>query len=293
MIDRLLIVGVGLIGGSLARALRRAGAVGEVTGLSRDRPHLEQARALGVIDTVATGYAAARGADLVVVATPVGATAAVLTQLRAHLAPGAVLTDVGSVKGPVMAQARTALGTDFGRFVPGHPIAGTERSGVEASFASLFDARRVVLTPAPETDRAALATVRAMWEAAGAQVVELEAGHHDSVFARTSHLPHVLAYALVDCLASSRDGKAMFEFAAGGFFDFTRIASSDPAMWRDICVANRDALAAALGEYRAVLDAALEALVAADGAALEAMFARAKQARDRYLPASARSSSPE
>jgi len=293
MIGRLLVIGVGLIGGSLARALRRAGHVGEIVGLSRSQEHLAQARALGVIDEVAGGYGAASDADVVVVATPVGVTGAVLAELRPHLGPGTVVTDVGSVKGSVIAAARESLGDAFARFVPGHPIAGTERSGVEASFASLFDGRRVVLTPDADTSRDSRALVRAMWEAAGARVVELDAERHDEVFARTSHLPHVLAYALVDCLAGGRDGSAMFEFAAGGFFDFTRIASSDPGMWRDICASNRTQVVAALREYRAALDDALHALESGDAARLQAMFARAKEARDSLLPVNARSSSPE
>jgi len=294
LIPTLAVIGVGLIGGSLARALRGRGVVQRIVGCGRDAGALETAQRLGVIDEIETDPArAAQGADVVVVATPVGAARSVLSAIAGHVAPAAVVTDVGSVKGAVVEAARDVLGDAFRRFVPGHPIAGTERSGVAASFRQLFEQRRVVLTPGTETDDDALDRVRAMWEAAGARVSTMDAAVHDRVFAETSHLPHVLAYALVDCLARTEDGPAIFQYAAGGFYDFTRIASSDPVMWRDICVANADNLGETLGRLRAALDEAAAAIARGDGEWLQAMFARAKAARDTLLPAEARDASPE
>jgi prephenate dehydrogenase len=281
MINRLAIIGVGLIGGSLARALRDAGHVREVVGYGRGIANLQRAVELGVVDRIETTLpAAVRDADMVVLATPVGSMAETLQAIAPYLAPDAVVTDVGSVKGTVAVAARAALGAKLGNFVPGHPIAGTERSGVEASFASLYVGRRVVLTPLPETRPEALARVHAMWQAAGAEVVTMTVEHHDEVLAATSHLPHLLAYALVDLLARLEDRREVFAFAAGGFRDFTRIASSDPVMWRDICLANRDAILDMLKQYRAEVDGLLAAVAAGDGAALEDLFARAKAARD-------------
>ncbi|MCG6871828.1 MAG: prephenate dehydrogenase/arogenate dehydrogenase family protein [Gammaproteobacteria bacterium] len=286
MIQHLVIIGVGLIGGSLARALKASGKVERISGIGRNRQHLERARELGVIDTAHTGFEVVAGADLVVLATPVGCMEALLGKLAPHLGPDTVITDAGSVKTTVVDAARAQLGEEkFPRFVPGHPIAGTERSGVEASFAELFEAHRVVLTPAPETATAAVDTARAMWEATGAEVVQMDAASHDRIFAETSHLPHLLAFALVDCLAQLEDRHEIFEFAAGGFRDFTRIASSDPVMWRDICVANALPLGATLERLQAQLARAARAIQSGDGDWLEDSFARAKAARDGLLPA--------
>jgi prephenate dehydrogenase len=283
MIRRLCIVGVGLIGGSLARALRRAGYCGEVVGCGRRLDELERAVELHVIDRYELDPAAAvRDADIVVLAVPLGAMASVMGKVRAGLAADAVVTDVGSAKASVMADARRELGAAARRFVAGHPIAGTEHSGVEASFAELFERRRVVLTPAQDTDAAAIAKVKAMWEAAGAVVETLSAGEHDEVLAATSHLPHVLAYTLVETLLSLDDSEAIFRFAAGGFRDFTRIASSDPGMWHDICLANRESLLRVLDEYLRHLAGLRAAIAEHDSASLKAVFGRAKAARDRY-----------
>jgi prephenate dehydrogenase len=239
---------------------------------------------LGVADRIETSLSAAvRDADMVVLATPVGSMAEILGAIAPYLAKGAVVTDVGSVKGTIAAAARTALGAKLSGFVPGHPIAGTERTGVEASFSSLFVGRRVVLTPLPETSIEAVARVRAMWQAAGAEVVSMSVEHHDTVLAATSHLPHLLAYALVDMLAQLDDSREIFAFAAGGFRDFTRIASSDPVMWRDISLANRTAIADMLKKYRAEVDGLITAVAAGDGAVLQALFARAKTARDALV----------
>jgi prephenate dehydrogenase len=220
---------------------------------------------------------------LVVLAVPVGSMVALFEAIRPALAPQVILTDVGSTKLSVVEAARTAYGTLPLRFVPGHPIAGTEQAGVDASFAELFRERRVILTPLPETDPAAVAKVRAMWETAGARVTAMSPEHHDQVLAATSHLPHVLAYALVDHLAALDDRSEIFAYAAGGFRDFTRIASSSPEMWRDIACANRVALTAVLDGYLHDLQQLRAAIAAGDGETILAVFRRAKQARDRLI----------
>jgi prephenate dehydrogenase len=284
MINRLALIGVGLIGGSLARALRDAGHVREVIGYGRGLANLQRAVELGVADRIETSLSAAvRDADMVVLATPVGSMADILAAIAPYLAKDAVVTDVGSVKGTIATAARAALGEKLADFVPGHPIAGTERTGVEASFSSLFVGRRVVLTPLPETRAEAVTRVRAMWQAAGAEVVSMSVEHHDAVLAATSHLPHLLAYALVDMLARLDDSREIFAYAAGGFRDFTRIASSDPVMWRDISLANREAIVNMLKKYRAEVEGLIEAVAAGDGTKLQTLFARAKAARDALV----------
>ena len=284
MINKLALIGVGLIGGSLARALRDAGHVREVIGYGRGLANLQRAVELGVADRVETSLSAAvRDADMVVLATPVGCMAEILEAIAPYLAKDAVVTDVGSVKGTIAVAARAALGEKLAHFVPGHPIAGTERTGVEASFSSLFVGRRVVLTPLPETSAEAMTRVRAMWQAAGAEVVSMSVEHHDAVLAATSHLPHLLAYALVDMLAQLDDSREIFAYAAGGFRDFTRIASSDPVMWRDISLANRAAIVKMLKQYQAEVNGLIKAVAAADGEKLLTLFARAKAARDALV----------
>jgi len=284
MIERLCVIGVGLIGGSLARALRDAGACREVVGAGRNPAHLQTAVDLGVIDRYETDLArAVAGADMVLVSVPLGAMAAVFSAIKGHLAGHAVLTDAGSAKGGVIEAARQAFDGVPAFFVPGHPIAGTEQSGVEASFASLYQDRRVILTPLPETDAQATARVRDMWEAAGAEVVEMDPVHHDAVLAATSHLPHVLAYTLVESLTRLGDSGEVFEYAAGGFRDFTRIASSDPVMWRDICLANGDAIQLMIEHFVADLQELTEAIQNRDGQQLLDLFTSARDARDRYV----------
>jgi len=284
MINRLALIGVGLIGGSLARALRDAGHVREVIGYGRGLANLQRAVELGVADRIETSLSAAvRDADMVVLATPVGSMADILDAIAPYLAKDAVVTDVGSVKGTIATAARAALGAKLTDFVPGHPIAGTERTGVEASFSSLFVGRRVVLTPLPETRAEAVARVRAMWQAAGAEVVSMSVEHHDAVLAATSHLPHLLAYALVDMLARLDDSREIFAYAAGGFRDFTRIASSDPVMWRDISLANREAIVNMLKQYQAEVNGLIKAVATGDGEKLLTLFARAKAARDALV----------
>ena len=284
MIHRLCIIGVGLIGGSLARALREAGACGEIVGAGRNPANLQLAVDLGVIDRYETDIAAAvKDADMVFVAVPVGVMPAVFEALRGSLPDKAVLTDGGSAKGSVVAAARQAFGRLPDNFVPGHPIAGIEQSGVTASIPDLYRNRRVILTPLPETDRAAIDRVRAMWEATGATVTEMDPTHHDEVLAATSHLPHVLAFALVESLARLHDKREIFEYAAGGFRDFTRIASSDPVMWRDICLANGDAILDMIRRYSADLEVLAEAVRTHDSEKLLQLFSAAKHARDGFV----------
>lgn len=282
MLNQLCIIGVGLIGGSMARALRAAGYCREIVGCSRDEQHLQRAVKLGVIDRYETDITrAVSGADMVVVSVPLGSIRTVLQQLAPALPAGAVVTDVGSAKESVVADAAATLGEHIGNFVAGHPIAGTEQSGVEASFAELFSGRRVILTPTEATSADALEKVREMWRQTGAEVQDMEVHHHDEVLAATSHLPHVLAFSLVDTLASMGDRDEIFQYAAGGFRDFTRIASSDPVMWRDICLANRDALLKVLERYQQDLSELAQYIHSGDGDSLLAKFTRAKQARDR------------
>ncbi|MGE0486101.1 MAG: prephenate dehydrogenase [Gammaproteobacteria bacterium] len=284
MIERLAIIGVGLIGGSLALALREVGLVGEVVGAGRGVANLELARERGIVDRFTTDPAAAVArADMVVVGATLGATASVLQAIAPALAPNTVVTDVGSVKGSVVEAARAALGARLPVFVPGHPIAGTEQSGAGAAFATLYRGHKVVLTPLAETAPDALARVRAMWAATGAQVVEMGVAAHDAVLAATSHLPHLLAYNLVDQLAARDDAARIFEFAAGGFRDFTRIASSNPELWTDIALANRPALLAACRDFSAAFAALVAALEAGDAERLREAFVRAKTARDRCV----------
>ncbi|MEY6433153.1 prephenate dehydrogenase/arogenate dehydrogenase family protein [Thioalkalicoccus limnaeus] len=284
MIDRLAVIGVGLIGGSLARALRAAGQVGEIVGCGRSREHLERALDLGVIDRFSTDPAeAVVGADLVFLATPLSAIRPTLARIKGHLRDQAIVTDGGSVKGSVVEDARVVFGRVPPRFVPGHPIAGTERSGVEASFPELYRQRRVILTPLPGTDPEALDRVRGLWELCGAEVSLMDVVHHDEILAATSHLPHLLAYGLVDALARMRENDEIFRYAAGGFRDFTRIASSSPVMWRDICVANRTAVGDMLQRFAVELNDLADTIQRGDGDRLLEIFARAKAARDRYV----------
>ena len=283
MIERLCVIGVGLIGGSLARALRAAGQVREIVGASRNADHLRRAVDLGVIDRFDTDLArAVQGADMVFVSVPLGAMGRVFAAIRNSLDDDAVVTDGGSAKSSVVADVRRALGEIPPWFVPGHPIAGTEQSGVEASFSELYRGRRVILTPLPETDAKAVERVRAMWEAAGAVVREMDVVHHDEVLAATSHLPHVLAFALVESLARMSEQREIFEYAAGGFRDFTRIASSDPVMWRDICLANGDAILAMIERFEREIAGLADAIREHDGERLLALFQDAKAARDAF-----------
>ena len=289
MIDTLCILGVGLIGGSLARALREAGQVRRIVGCGRDRANLDRALALGVIDEATSDPAlAVAGADMVVVAVTLGATRDILARIAPALRRDAIVTDVGSVKASVVEAARATLGDAFPRFVAGHPIAGGEKSGVEASSATLYRQHRVILTPHTTQDQRALEEVAAMWRASGATVSCMDAARHDEILAATSHLPHLLAYALVGCLLRLDGEESPFDYAAGGFRDFTRIASSNPAMWRDISLANAPALLAVCERFEQVLGEFRRAIANGDGAALENGFGQAKAARDEYLQRSSK-----
>lgn len=291
LINKLAIIGVGLIGGSLARALKRKHACGRVTGYGRDRENLQRAVDLGVIDEYDTVLAnVVKDADVIVLATPLATTGPLLKEMHTHLKEDAIITDVGSAKGSVVEAARRTLGAHFSRFVPGHPIAGKEKSGVEASTADLFESHRVILTPLPETSVNALDLVTRMWELIGAEVVHLPVDQHDAILAATSHLPHLLAYALVDCLAGMQEREEIFKFAAGGFADFTRIASSHPQMWHDICFSNRKQLLRALDSFEQYLNNIRSAIESDNGEELLKIFTRARETRDRFTKLRGKSS---
>lgn len=283
MINRLCIIGVGLIGGSLAQALKGAGVCREVVGSGRNEENLRRAVELGVVDRYELDPArAVQGADMVVLAVPVGVIESTAAAIAPYLSPDAIITDVGSTKGSVVDAVERAFGHVPDGFVPGHPIAGTEKSGVEASFPELFRDRRVILTPLSRTRADATAKVRSMWEVAGAEVVEMDVGRHDEVLAATSHLPHVLAFTLVDMLSRMEEHPEIFDYAAGGFRDFTRIASSDPTIWRDICLNNSEAVLAVLDRYTDELESLAAAIRSGDGDEVRESFQRAKTARDKF-----------
>lgn len=277
-----VIIGVGLIGGSLARALRQHKAANRITGVARSRETLDLALQLGVIDQAETDpVEAVRDADLVILATPVSTIGALLTSISTQLPEHCVITDAGSVKGSVVNAARKALGDKVSSFIPGHPIAGTENSGVAASFAELFIDHRVILTPLEENSEEDIQQVQAMWELCGARVVRMSITEHDAILAATSHLPHLLAFSLVDFLSQQDHQEEIFANTAGGFRDFTRIAASSPVMWRDICLANRDELIPLLESMEQTLAGYRKLLEKANGEQLEQSFRRAKTARDQ------------
>ena len=281
---RLAVIGLGLIGGSLARALRSAGAVSQIAGYDTDARQRRLALELGVVDAAPDSAAAAVAqADVVVLAVPVLRTAEALQACQAGLRRGAVVTDVGSTKQSVLADIAAACGAVPPWFVPGHPIAGTEKSGVANAVADLFHGHRVVLTPHAGQDPQALATVAALWTATGARVVEMDPAQHDAVFAATSHLPHLLAYAFVDLLARLDTRDEIFPNAGGGFRDFTRIASSSPEMWHDIVRANAGAVGRLLEQQIGELGDVLAMIRAGRWPELKALFERARAARERHL----------
>ncbi|RMQ98171.1 3-phosphoshikimate 1-carboxyvinyltransferase [Pseudomonas savastanoi pv. glycinea] len=283
MIRRLVVVGLGLIGGSFAKGIRESGVCGEVVGVDLDPQSRKLAVELGVVDRCEADLAVAcRDADVIQLAVPILAMEKVLALLATFDLGDAVLTDVGSAKGNVVRAARLAFGAMPPRFVPGHPIAGSEQSGVEASNAQLFKRHKVILTPLPETDPEALAVVDRLWSELGADVEHMEVERHDEVLAATSHLPHLLAFGLVDSLAKRNENLDIFRYAAGGFRDFTRIAGSDPVMWHDIFLANRDAVLRTLDTFRTDLDALRDAMVAGDGHQLLGVFTRARMAREHF-----------
>ncbi|PTU80754.1 bifunctional prephenate dehydrogenase/3-phosphoshikimate 1-carboxyvinyltransferase [Pseudomonas indoloxydans] len=282
-IGRLVVVGLGLIGGSFAKGLRERGLCREVVGVDLDAESRRLAVQLGVVDRCEGDLAAAcQGADVIQLAVPILAMEKLLAQLARLDLGNAVLTDVGSAKGNVVRAARLAFAGQAVRFVPGHPIAGSEQSGVEAANAELFRRHKVILTPSEHSDAAAVALVEALWRELGADVESMEVEHHDQVLAATSHLPHLLAFTLVDSLAKRSENLEIFRYAAGGFRDFTRIAGSDPVMWHDIFLANREAVLRTLDTFRDDLDALRDAVDAGDGHQLLGVFTRARVAREHF-----------
>ena len=282
---KVVIFGVGLIGGSFALALKKAGAVGEVVGFGRSAATLEQAKQLGIVDRIGVGVAAEDGdADLVLLASPVGQMADLMTRIAPHLGPNTLVTDGGSTKCDVVGYARARMGARIGQFIPAHPIAGAEQSGPSAARADLYQNKRVVLTPLPENAPVWVSIVRQAWESCGAVVSELTPEQHDGVFAAVSHLPHLLSFALVHDIAQRADRDLLLSFAASGFRDFTRIAASSPEMWRDIALANRAALLSELARYQQELTQLQNALNAGDGAQLETIFSEARNLRSGWTP---------
>ena len=283
-IGTLAIIGVGLIGGSLSLALKAKAGVDRVVGVGRSAANLDEALRLGIIDAVATLPEAAR-ADIIFVATPVAQMPRVFAALAPHLADASIVTDGGSTKQDVIAAAKSALGPRFLQFVAAHPIAGTEKTGAAAAFPTLYEQRKIVICAEQDSDPVAVERVAAMWRMTGAAIHFMRAVEHDDVFAAVSHLPHLLAFALVDMLASMPRADQYFDYAASGFRDFTRIAAGSPEMWRDISVANRAALREQLSEYRARLsqfDQWLAAASDADVRAIENSYQRASIARNAW-----------
>jgi prephenate dehydrogenase len=281
-VKKVVIFGVGLIGGSFALALRKANAVGEVVGFGRSTATLQQAYQLGLIDRIGTDLSELGEADLVLLATPVGQMAELMARIVPHLGKHTLVTDGGSTKSDVVAAARANLGNKISQFIPAHPIAGAEKTGPDAALADLYQGKKVVLTPLPENSAESVARVRKAWELCGAVVSELTPQQHDEVFAAVSHLPHLLSFALVHDLAQRENRDLLLSFAASGFRDFTRIAASSPEMWRDICMANRDALLDELGLYIEELGMLHEALAEADADKLEEVFSLSSQVRGNW-----------
>ena len=276
----LAIFGVGLIGGSLSLGLKKHGAVDHVIGMGRSRPNLEKAVDLGVIDEIGGDMETVVGnADIIVLATPVGTMPDLLQEFLPHLRRKTIITDVGSVKQGIVDSARNVLGSQISQFVPGHPIAGKEHSGVAAASADLFQNHKVAITPLPETDALFCETICEMWRSVGAELVYMDVDEHDRVLSVTSHLPHILAYAMVDYFASTGDRDKCYEMVAGGFYDSTRTASSDPVMWRDICRMNRDEIIHSIQGYRRTLENITDLLEAGEFNKIEELFTRAKSAR--------------
>lgn len=284
--QKLVIFGVGLIGGSVALALKKADGIKQVlqiVGVGRTSASLQVALDLGVIDIASTDIAfALQDADLVLIATPVAQTPAILQAIKPHLNARTVITDAGSTKGDVLRCAEEILGVQFNQFIGGHPIAGAEKSGVTAAKADLYHNKNVVLTPTPTTSNLAVLAATQLWQNCGANVSEMTAATHDNIFAAVSHLPHLLAFALVDDIASRPNAEQLFGFAASGFRDFTRIAGSHPEMWRDISLANKSALLSELTAYQAELATVKKLLENEDGEGLQALFERASVARNGW-----------
>ncbi|MEM7044651.1 MAG: prephenate/arogenate dehydrogenase family protein [Pseudomonadota bacterium] len=279
--ERVAMIGIGLINGSLAKVLKRDKLAGEIVASSRREETLSRAKELGIVDRTTTDPAeAVIGADLVVIGTPTGSSGTVAKAMASTLDRAAIVTDVGSIKGKVIEDVLPHLPFP-GRFVPGHPVAGTENSGPDAALDTLFAGRHCILTPLAETDADALSAVKALWQAAGSRVSTMTAAHHDQVLAITSHLPHLIAYTIVGTVADLEDHlqTEVLRYSAGGFTDFTRIAGSDPVMWRDIFLHNKDAVLEMLGRFSEDLSALQRAIRWGDGETLEALFTRTREIR--------------
>ena len=280
MIHHLTIIGVGLIGGSVAKALRCKNAVGHVTGFGRRESTLQRAQALGVIDSWSLDLdAAVERAEVIVLASPVNSIASIFHELKPCLGEATIVTDAGSVKGSIVDAAVRGLGDKIVNFVPGHPIAGKEQSGIDAASETLFHGHRTILTPMANTGAEAISAVKDMWETIGAEVVFMEPSVHDELLALTSHLPHALAFILVDLLSRQTNSKDCFNLSAGGFYDITRVASGDPVMWRDIFLSNKQAILQRLTEYSSAIDDLAELIDRSDSSALEEMFKHANRVR--------------
>ncbi|AKZ64806.1 prephenate dehydrogenase [Herbaspirillum hiltneri N3] len=283
---KIVVFGVGLIGGSFALALKKAGAAAHVVGVGRSETSLLRAKELGIIDEASTSVSdAVQGADLILLAAPVAQTGVILSSIAPHLQAGTVVTDAGSTKADVVAAARAALGDKIGQFVPGHPIAGREQNGPDAALADLYVGKKTVITALDENSEQDVERVAQAWQACGAVIHRLSPQEHDAVFASVSHLPHLLAYALVDDIASKPHAPILFQYAASGFRDFTRIAGSSPEMWRDISLANRAALLHELDAYLVQLIRMRKMLVERDSDGLEKIYANAQQARHNWTAA--------
>ena len=284
MLKKVVIFGVGLIGGSFAKALRAAGHAEHLVGVGRSPESMARALELGIVDAVATSVQdAMRGADLVLIAAPVAQTGRILASLLPYLEEGTIVTDAGSTKSDVVAAARAELGARVGQFVPAHPIAGRETNGPDAAIVDLYRGKKAVLTPLAENLPSAVQRVAAAWRACGAIIHQLTPEEHDTVFASVSHLPHLLAFALVDDIANKAHASLLFQYAASGFRDFTRIAGSSPEMWRDISLANQTALLGELDAYLAQLTRMRAMLASGDGGAIEKVYANAQRARCRWI----------
>lgn len=280
---KLVIFGVGLIGGSVALALKKQANPPLCVGVGRNRQNLEQGLSLGVIDSIADDIASAlTDADMVLIAAPVAQTKTILKSIQPHLQPNTIITDAGSTKSDVLAVAEAVLGKQANQFVGGHPIAGAEKSGAAAAMADLYVGKNVVLTLPSNTNKDAMNKVRQLWEDCGANVIEMPAENHDRIFATVSHLPHLLAFALVDNIAARDNADELFQFAASGFRDFTRIAGSHPEMWRDISMANKPALLAEITAYESALSKLKQQLKDDNISELEALFTRASTARNQW-----------
>lgn len=281
--NKLVIFGVGLIGGSLALALKKAGAVKTIVGVGRSAESLQQALDLGVIDQAESDVKSAiQDADAIIIATPVAQTPSILEAIKPHLAANTIISDAGSTKGDVVQYVAQILGDKAHQFVPAHPIAGAEKSGVTAAKVDLYQNKNVVLTPNAETSEGGIKLIRTMWQHCGARVMQMSAEQHDQIFAAVSHLPHLLAFTLVEELAARPNAEQLFSFAASGFRDFTRIAGSHPEMWRDISLGNKPALLKEIKAYQQQLAHLNTLLESDDGASLEALFERASVARNNW-----------